>query len=163
MGATMNDEVAAGAAALLAQCRVAALGTLHEGAPAVSMTPYAIVPAPFMFVVLVSGLSAHTRDMQADPRVALLIMEPEHAGANVHALARISVQGEAEPLPPEGIDYAAAHAAYLARFPSMAGLFDLGDFALYAIRPTAVRVVAGFAQAHSLTPATLAGALTNAV
>lgn len=158
----MKDEVAARAATLLAQCRVAALGTLHGHAPAVSMTPYALVPAPFMLVVLVSGLSAHTRDMQADPRVGLLVMEPEHAGANVHALARIALQGEAEPLAPEAAGYAAARAAYLARFPAMAGLFDLGDFGLFAIRPNAVRVVAGFAQAHSLTPETLAAAVANA-
>jgi putative heme iron utilization protein len=37
-------------------------------------------------------------------------------------------------------------------------LFELGDFELFAIEPVAVRAVMGFAQAHSLTPATLAGA-----
>ena len=47
----------------------------------------------------------------------------------------------------------------LLRFPDMAMLFGLGDFTLFAIEPTAVRAVTGFAQAHSLTPAALGRAL----
>jgi putative heme iron utilization protein len=44
----------------------------------------------------------------------------------------------------------------------MTGLFGLGDFRLFAIEPESVRVVLGFAQATSLTPATLAAALAAA-
>jgi putative heme iron utilization protein len=54
-----------------------------------------------------------------------------------------------------------AHAAYAARFPDMTGLFELGDFRLFAIEPQAVRVVLGFAQAASLEPATVAAALAS--
>jgi len=64
-----KDEAAARAAALLHRCTVAALGTLHQGAPSVTMTPYALAADRLAFLVLVSGLSAHTRDMLADPRV----------------------------------------------------------------------------------------------
>jgi hypothetical protein len=41
----------------------------------------------------------------------------------------------------------------------MTMLFDLGDFALFALEPVAVRAVLGFARAHSLTPDTLARAV----
>ena len=41
----------------------------------------------------------------------------------------------------------------------MTQLFALGDFALFAIEPETVRVVAGFAQAATITPARLADAL----
>jgi len=34
----------------------------------------------------------------------------------------------------------------------MVGRFELGDFTLFAIAPAAVRVIAGFAQAASITP-----------
>jgi putative heme iron utilization protein len=157
----MKEEAAAKAAELIGRCRVGALGTLHEQAPAVSMTPYSLLQAPFAFIVLVSGLSAHTRDMVADRRVALMVMEPERDDANVHALARVSVQGEARPVRPGDAHHAAARAGYEARFPGMRELFDLGDFGLFAIRPTAIRVVAGFAQAHSVAPESLAAAFAR--
>jgi heme oxygenase (biliverdin-IX-beta and delta-forming) len=157
----MKAEAAVRAAELLHRCKAAALGTSHAGAPAVSMVPYAIVDEPFTLVVLVSTLAAHTRDLLADPRVGLMVMEPEGGAAGTHALARVSIQGEARPLPPGNARYDAARAAYVARFPDMAMLFDLADFALVAIEPAAVRAVMGFAQAQSLSPATLAAAASG--
>jgi putative heme iron utilization protein len=158
----MKAEAAARAATLLHRCKAAALGTTHEGAPAVSMVPYAIAAEPLALAVLVSTLATHTRDLLADPRVGLMIMEPEGGAAQAHALARVSIQGEARPLSPGSPRYDVARAAYVARFPEMAMLFDLGDFALVAIEPVAVRAVMGFAQAHSLTPSALATALVGA-
>jgi heme iron utilization protein len=155
----MKAEAAGRAAELLHRCRAAALGTMHDGAPAVSMAPFAITSLPFAIVVLVSALATHTRDLLASPQVGLMIMEPEGGTAPAHALARVSIQGEARPLSPGSPGYAVARAAYVARFPEMEMLFDLGDFALVAIEPVAIRAVMGFAQAHSLTPAALAAAL----
>jgi putative heme iron utilization protein len=66
------------------------------------------------------------------------------------------MQGRAEPIAPDNPRHAAARAAYSARFPDMVGLFELGDFMLFAIVPTAVRVVMGFAQAASITAEALA-------
>lgn len=158
----MKEEIAARAGQLVRACRVAALGTLREHVPLVSMTPYAVLPAPFAFIVLVSGLAAHTRDMLADPRVSLLVMEPERADEPVHSLARLTIIGDAAPLPLTDSNYAAARAAYAMRFPEMIGLFDLADFGLFGIQPRSVRVVAGFAQAQSIEPATLAAAVAPA-
>jgi putative heme iron utilization protein len=156
-----KDEAAARAAALLRRCTVASLGTLHNGAPGVTMTPYALATDRFAFLVLVSGLSAHTRDMVADPRVGLMVVEPEGGATPSHALARVSIQGEARPLDRDDPGYRMAQDAYAARFADMTGLFQLGDFRLFAIEPVAVRVVLGFAQAASLEPATLAAALAR--
>ena len=155
----MKDAAAARAAALVARTMTASLGTLHEGAPSVTMVPFALLPDPFAFVVLVSGLASHTRDMLADRRVGLLVVEAEGGATPAHALARVALQGSADPLDADDPRYAAARACYAQRFPAMTGLFDLGDFRLFAIEPAAVRVVLGFAQATSLTPATLAAAL----
>ncbi len=154
----MKDEVAARAASLLRQCRVATLGAMHDGAPGLSMVPYAVLPEPFALVVLVSALSAHTKDMVREPRVGLLVREPERAEAPVHALARVSLEATAQPLAADDPRYAPARAAYAGRFPDMAMLFGLDDFTLFALTPDIVRAVLGFAQAHSLTPATLASA-----
>jgi putative heme iron utilization protein len=154
----MKEESARSAAALIRRCRVAALATLRDGAPSVSMVPYALTLDPFAIVVLVSELAAHTGEMRADPRVALLIREPE-SDAPPHQLARVSIQGAAAPLSLDDARRAPARLAYLARFPDVSGLFDLGDFHLFAIAPATIRVVAGFARAASVTPALLAQCL----
>jgi hypothetical protein len=122
------------------------------------MVPYALTLDPFAVIVLVSELAAHTAEMRADPRVAVLIAEPEGA-AQPHELARVSIQGVAAPLPPDDARSAPARAVYLARFPDMSGLFAFSDFHLFAIAPATVRVVAGFARAASIAPALLAQCL----
>jgi heme iron utilization protein len=156
----MKEEAARHAARLVRQCRVAALGTLHDGAPAVSQVPFALLPeADGVFLILVSRLAAHTRAMQEDPQVGLMIAQPEDGHTVAHALARVSIRAEAHMIARPHPDYGAARAAYGARFPDQEFLFDLGDFELFALVPRAVRVVAGFAQAASVTPAALALAL----
>jgi putative heme iron utilization protein len=155
----MKEASAARAAELLRACRVAAVGTVRNGAPALSLVPYAIGIEPLAFIVLVSALAAHTKEMRAEPRVALLVSEPETGVVTAHALARVALAGEARPIAPADPAYATMRAHYETRFPDMAMLFGLGDFTLFAIEPTAVRAVTGFAQAHSLTPAALARAL----
>jgi putative heme iron utilization protein len=154
--AGVKEHSAARATGLVRRCRVAALGTLRDGAPSVSMVPYAIVEDPLVFIVLVSTLSAHTKEMLVDGNVGLMIMEPETSAQPPHTLARVSMQGRAEPIAQDNPRCAAARAAYSARFPDMVGLFELGDFTLFAIAPTTVRVVTGFAQAASITPESLA-------
>ena len=160
--AIVKEQAAGRAAELVRRCKVAALGTLHHGAPSVSMVPYAIIEDPFAFVVLVSALSAHTKEMLRDPNVALMIMEPETDMKPPHTLARMSMQGRAEPLSQDHSRFGAARAAYSARFPDMVGLFELGDFMLFAIAPATVRVIAGFAQAASITPASIACSVRHA-
>jgi len=147
----VSPEHAAKLRALVHGRTAAALGTLHEGAPFVSMAPFALLPDGSAFVVHVSGLAGHTKDMRADPRVSLLVMQAEGEGTDTQALARVSVQGEATECPRGSPEEARARAAYLARFPEAGPLTSFGDFAFFAIRPVQARFVAGFAQAMSAT------------
>jgi putative heme iron utilization protein len=140
--------------ALLRGQGVAALGTLHDGAPYVSMVPFVLLPDASRVVIHVSSLAAHTRDMLADPRVSLLVVAAPDVPAQ--ATARVTLQGRAEQLGADSALHAAARAAYLARFPHSAQTFGFADFSLFAIAPEAVRFVGGFAQARSLSPTTLA-------
>jgi len=151
----VKDEAADRAAGLVRRCRTAALGTLRGGAPSVSMVPYAIVADPFSFVILVSSLAAHTKDLQASGEVGLMIVEPEGGAQPPHTLARVSMRGKAAPIVQDDPRYPAARSAYAARFPDMTNLFYLRDFAFFAIAPTEVRVVTGFAQAASISPEAL--------
>jgi len=136
---------------LLRQQTVAALGTLHRGEPYVSMVPFALDEAVPEFLIHVSALSPHTRDMLEHPRVSLLVVAPDNGG-RPQARARATIQGDAVPLGADSARYAAARALYLQRFPHAADIFSLPDFSLFAIRPVSVRFIGGFAQAASLTP-----------
>lgn len=150
-----KDRFTATACRLVRGCRVGALGTLHGNAPAVSMVPYAVADQISALLVLTSLLAEHTRDMLAEPDVALMIMQPEGGDAIAHSLARVSIRGRASAIAHDSSLYPGARAVYAARFPEMAMLFELGDFRLFAIEPLSVRVVAGFAQAASLGPEAL--------
>ncbi len=143
-------------AALLSLLRtqpVAALATLHRGAPAVSMVPFALLPDGTGFVIHVSQLATHTQDMVQNPAVALLVTAPLAVGDSPLALPRASVQGSARPCPPESPAYQAARHVYLAKLPDAEPLFSFGDFSLFVIEPESLRWVAGFGRAMSLVGA----------
>lgn len=146
---------------LLESRPVAALGTLHRNEPAVSMVPYALLAAEPRFVIHVSGLATHTKDMLENPAVSLLVMDAVEAADSPLALPRASIQGLARPCLPESTDYAAAKAAYLARLPDAADLFTFADFSLFLIEPRMVRYVAGFGKAMSVTATQLAQMFGN--
>lgn len=146
---------------LLERQRIASLGTLHTGEPYVSMVPFALLPGGD-FIVHVSALAAHTKDMLQSPRVSLLVIAPLEADASPQALARVTIQADAGPLDESTPQHAEARAAYLGRFPQSAQTFELPDFALFAIRPRSLRLVGGFAQAKTLTPEGFARALSAA-
>jgi hypothetical protein len=156
----MNAEALSALRRLLRDQTIAALGTLHRGEPYVSMVPYALDAATSSFIIHVSALAPHTRDMAEHPRVSLLLVAPD-AGGSPQARARATIQGEATRLSADSPAYAAAKSIYLGRFPQSSEIFTLADFSLFAIRPLSVRFIAGFAQATSLTADALAEALRD--
>lgn len=145
----MNAEQAAALERLLSAQEIAALGTLHNGEPFVSMVPFALLPEGRTLVVHVSRLATHTKDMQLHPGVSALVMDQRNADVPPQALARATLQGQARPCPPEDPQYASARQAYLARFPQSEPMFGFGDFSLFLLEPRSVRFVGGFAQAWS--------------
>ena len=137
--------------------RIGSLGTLHDEEPLVSMV--AIAPEPDFqgFLFLASTLAQHTQDFLADPRVSLMLADPDAGGPSSDplALGRVSLRGRIERVAPD--DHAAV-ALYLARFPRSRMLFGLGDFALYRLVPRVARFVAGFGRTYNLVPEHLAQA-----
>lgn len=146
----MKPEHARALKQLLRGSDIAALATLHKDEPAVSMVPYALLPDG-RFVIHVSQLATHTRDMQEHAGVSLLVLGERAPGMLAQEQPRASVHGEARPCPAEAPEYAAARAGYLARFPESEPMFGFGDFSLFLVTPRALRFVAGFAQAFSVT------------
>jgi heme oxygenase (biliverdin-IX-beta and delta-forming) len=147
--------------ALLDSRTVAALGTIHQGAPYVSMVPFALLPDGSAFLIHVSELSAHTGDMLAEPRVSLLVMAAETPDLFAQELPRVTILGKAAPVPDPSAKYEAGKARYLERFPDAAPIFELGGFSLFSITPEHVRWIGGFAGAESLTPAEFAQAASS--
>lgn len=136
---------------LLHSQRVAALGTTNDdGAPFVSMVPYAIEPDLGHLVLHVSDLAAHTHNLQARPAVSMLVMQSEVREKPVHALPRVTLVGRARVLEPESAEWRACQAAYLKRFPDAVPMTGLGDFRFVAVVVAGARQIAGFGAARSI-------------
>lgn len=148
---TRREDQARALRALLEGQRTAALATLHRGDPAVSMVPYALLPDGGGLVLHTSRLAAHTGQMLAHPAVALLVLAPADSAASPRELARASLQGRAERLAEGSDEEQQARAAYLARFPESAPIFELPDFSLFRVAVQSVRHVGGFADATSFS------------
>lgn len=131
--------------------RWAALATHGEGVPLASMVAYACEPGFAGFLLHLSRLSAHTRNLLASPSASIAISEPDTAQVrNPQTLARVSIQGEARPLPEGSSEYAEGKALYEKRFPDMSTMFGFGDFLLFRLVPREARFVAGFARAYTV-------------
>ena len=140
-----------GLARLIRAQRVAALGTLMDGAPYVSLMPYAVAADLGWFYLHASRIAQHTQNLLQDRRVSLLIAEPDAGARGPQTLARVTIRGEAVEVLPTDLGHAEAKQQYLERFPNAALEFQLGDFKLYRVRPGTARYVAGFGRIHDLT------------
>ena len=131
--------------------RWAALATYGDGAPLASMVAYACEPGFAGFLLHLSRLSAHTRNLLASPSASIAISEPDTARIrDPQTLARVSIQGEARPLPQDRGGFAEAKSLYEKRFPDSSPLFGFGDFLLFRLVPREARFVAGFARAYTV-------------
>ena len=140
---------------LIRNTRVAALGTLRDEAPLLSMVAF-VTPGDFSgFFIHVSRLAQHTVDMQKDKHVGLLISETDDGRSDPQTLARVSIRGSAEIIQNGEPGFTPLKEMYLARFPEAGPLFKLADFSFWRIKPKGGRFVAGLAKAFNITPETL--------
>jgi putative heme iron utilization protein len=159
----MKPEHAALLSNLLENRPVASLGTLHEGKPLVSMVPFAVFRAEggAGFVIHVSGLSAHTRDMQRDSNVSLMIVENEDEAETPLAMARVTLECVAVEVPHDAPEGQALARVYLSKFPDAQPLLSFPDFRFFLLVPRSARFVAGFGQAMTLGEATIVSMLLS--
>ena len=129
---------------LLRSVRSGALGTLAQngGFPFTSLTTVATDHdgAP---VLLMSGLSAHTRNLAADPRASILLARIGKGDPLAHP--RLTVVGHIEKAP--DADRERLRARFLARHPKAALYVDFGDFAFYRMSGVSAHLNGGFAKA----------------
>lgn len=134
---------------------MAALGTLREGAPFVSLTTTAPADDFSAFWLHLSRLAFHTRHIEADPRVSLMFWEEAGQERNPQTLARISLAGEAVRIDPASDQFAAGKDSFLKRNPDSEMYFRLGDFTLYRVTVGYGRLVGGFGSIHTISPSHL--------
>lgn len=134
---------------LLRTARFAALGTLDhfDGSPSVSRVALATgMNGDPCF--LISGLSSHFGNLEADNRCSLLVGEPGKGDPLAHA--RMTLIGRAEKLS-DGQERTRIKARYLMRHPKSALYADFADFAFWRFRTERVSLNGGFGKAYALT------------
>ncbi|HMK14578.1 MAG TPA: DUF2470 domain-containing protein [Burkholderiales bacterium] len=128
---------------LLRKNRFGMLATLSKkfsGHPFGSITPY-ILDQEARPIILISTLAEHTKNIENDSRVSLLVHE---AGESVQAEARITVLGDCARLQ----NQEQVKTRYLRYFPNASGYFDTHDFFFYRIAPIMIRYIGGFGEIH---------------
>jgi len=135
-----NAEAVTTAVDLLRRLSKAALGTaMADGSgPYASLVLFA-ADARGAPLLLLSQLAEHSRNIAADPRVALLLDGTEGLAETLTG-ARLTLLGRIE----QAADQAEARKTYLARHPSAEGYASFGDFALWRIAVARAHLVAGF-------------------
>ncbi|MGL5447486.1 MAG: HugZ family protein [Rhabdaerophilum sp.] len=126
---------------LLRAIRVGALGTLDRetGFPITTLVSVAtdLDGAP---VILVSGLSHHTKNLKIDPRCSLLLSEGGRGDPLAHP--RLTLTAIAERVGDQVI-----RRRFLARHPKAKLYVDFPDFAFYRLAPQVMQLNGGFARA----------------
>jgi putative heme iron utilization protein len=144
---------------LLRSIRAGALATLTpDGFPLATLVNVATAfdGSP---VLLMSGLSAHTKNLAAEPRASVLLSEGGKGDPLAHA--RLTVVGTVV-----RIDNADARAAlkarFLARHPKSALYADFGDFAFWRFGVKRALLNGGFARAAEFTAEALLSDVSGA-
>lgn len=146
-----GDSPAWSARRLLRAARVGTLATSASGQPFATLVTPACAP-DLAILLLLSGLSEHTRHLRADQRCSVLVCGAAE-GANPQTAPRLTLTGVAET-----VADGALKARFLAVHPYASLYADFGDFALWRIRPLGGLYVGGFARAARLRAAELAPA-----
>lgn len=153
---TGGFDGAALAKRLLRSVRAGSLATLdaETGTPFASLVTVATDPggAP---LILVSRLSAHTRNMEADPRASILLAVAGRGDPLAHP--RLTVSGRLEIA-----DGEAVRRRFLARHPKAELYVDFPDFTFRRLVVEAGHLNGGFARAARLTAAQMATDLEGA-
>lgn len=136
---------------LIRSQRWAALATLSEEGPLASMVAYVPEPGFGGFLLHLSRLAAHTRNLLHDARASLVITQADSGEGDPQTLARVSIQGRVTALSRDSKEFATARTAYVHRLPESEPLFGFGDFMLFRLQPAEVRYVGGFARAYTVS------------
>ncbi len=128
------------------------LSSLTEGGePYASYAPFAITPENNGFYVLLSTIAVHAKNLLANPKASVLIIEDEDSAGELFARIRTNYGVEAEHIEhgseafEKGVQTLEARHGERSR-----NLSQLSDFHMFKLRPTGGRYVKGFGRAYML-------------
>jgi heme iron utilization protein len=139
-----DEATAWEARCLLRSARVGTLATSARGQPFASLVTPACA-SDLTILLLLSGLSGHTRHLAADPRCSILAAGTAES-ANPQTTPRLTVTGLAE-----RVEMPELKTRYLAVHPYATLYADFSDFGLWRIEPAAGLFVGGFGRAARLS------------
>lgn len=126
---------------------VLATASAHRpGFPFASLAPYALSRTGEPLFLL-SGLAQHTRNLRADPRACLLVLEAGEGPSQDRG--RLAILGTVGPIP--AAEIGEARVRYLARHPEAEAWAKMSDFALHVLSVEEAHLVGGFGQAGWLS------------
>jgi putative heme iron utilization protein len=99
-------------------------------------------------VILVSGLSTHTKALLSDARCSLLAGEPGKGDPLAHP--RVTVQSDAQPVERDSPAHDRIRQRFLDRHPKAELYIDFPDFCFFRLAPVAASLNGGFGRAYSL-------------
>lgn len=143
-----DDEARGLARGLLRAARFGSLATLGpDGHPGATLTSLA-TDSDGTPLILVSSLSAHTRNLMADPRASLLIAPGGKGDPLAHP--RVTLKLRATRVARDGEDAPRIRRRFLARQPKAALYADFGDFSFFSLQIEAASLNGGFGKAYEL-------------
>lgn len=149
---------------LLRATRAVTMATLSgpEQSPFASLANVATAPdgSPLL---LLSRLAAHTRHLEADPRLSLLFYSAlnQASGGDPLTHARLTIEGRAERLT-DAQDRAAARSRFLARHPKSTLYADFSDFSFFRVAIERAYLNGGFGRAANLSTESIVTSLDGA-
>lgn len=143
-----NKEQSAIAARSLMMSEYQGILSTHSvearGYPFGSVTPYCF-DRKGRPVILISHIAQHTKNIKADPKVSLIVMERDMD--DVQANGRVTYLGEAMPIPSDDADTMQRYYRY---FPDARDYHKTHDFDFYYLEFYRVRFIGGFGKIYWL-------------
>lgn len=131
-----------------------------DGTPDISYAPFVRDPSG-SFIIYVSELASHTRNLLYNPQASLMFIRPETESSNLFARERAVLSCTAEKVLRENAAYSPSLQALELQFGQIINLLSsLNDFHLFRLCPRSGRYVVGFGQAFNINlPDNTLGAL----
>jgi putative heme iron utilization protein len=117
------------------------------GYPFGSVAPYC-VDRDCQPIVYISTIAQHTRNIIADPKASLTIVEANSDSDDVQARGRLTILADARPVDRADTE---VRDRYLRHFPSAIQYDEMHDFGFYRLELVRGRFIGGFGQIHWLS------------
>ena len=148
---TPTEPIVVEAGEFLAEFRSVLMATTSaDGVPDASYAPFVRIDDNAFYVNL-SGLSTHTGNLLATPRVSIMLLQAENDTKQLFARKRLSFDADAQVVERDSTHWSQVMDLFAVKFGDIMDLIrPLQDFTLFRITPRSAVYVRGFAQAYPI-------------